>query len=832
MSVSDCIEKLIASGRITKAAGDSALDLHKRMEREFTREAPPASADVAAALATAKALRESAAAKVRNISAQVNAFQAGEQRLADHPMGKMAGIAGMITRDLWRDAKAFGDLPAESLVKQGPNVEGKYKATVATLYQKFAAGMEAYKPGFTGATERQLTGADNMIREIFGVETGDKVAKDAAKGWSEASIYAVTRAQQAGKIFTQLEDWRVPQFWRGWRTKELGLDEFKRDMTEAADKGAVLIFNRDTKAPVNAPDRDFVLNRAFQDITNTGGGNAPFSNDQRTFNFSAGQAGADTYLNLQKKYGPGTNIMQMLTGHLDRMAHEIALTETFGPSYEANFRALFKQARAEPAIPRVAGAERFNPARLVAGLMENKGTVDGMWKVATGQVHRVHDTFTTGMLGALRNMNVASKLGQAIFSVAPTDSITSLLAADHLGMSGIGHMARVFSGGVSKADAQHLNIQAHNVMDFVNGIRDYDDHISLLQTTGKFASGVVKATGLDLWGQIGRRTWAGDMLNLFASQGGKKFDKVDPKFGRFLGSYGFNEAEWNRLRDPAIQMNLRGAKYLDPTALQNADRGLYERVMNAIQEQGAFAMHQPDFRLRGIESGASFGVGSGVGSEVMRGIFQFKTFALSRMTTQMMRILTDGPIENRVARGLAFVALSTAAGAASIQALSLVNAKDLERMNSAKFWARAFQKGGAGGYYGDVIDAALRGQQSAGDVGLALAGPVAGFAADALRLATAPIHEEFGEDEKYRRSTLGRQSIRAARGMTPNVWYAKTAVDRLFWDKLQTLVDPDYRKSWSRAERIIEKETGARHWWPRGASVPERAPDIRTVLGR
>lgn len=831
MTVRDCIVNLVESGRITKASADSALDLHKRMKREFTREAPPASADVAAALATAKALRKSAAEKVRNIHAQVNAFQAGEQRLAEHPMGKMAGIAGMITRDLWRDAKAFGDLPAESLVKQGPNVEGKYKATVATLYQKFAAGMEAYKPGFTGATERQLTGTDNMIRELFGVETGDKVSKDAAKGWSEAATYAVTRAQQAGKIFTQLEDWRVPQFWRNWRVKEIGLDEFKRDMTEAADKGAVLIFNRDTNAPVTAADHDFVLNRAFLDITNNGGGNAPFSNDHRTFNFAQGSAGAEAYLHLQKKYGPGTNIMQMLTGHLDRMAHVIALTETFGPSYDANFRALLKHVPKTPEIPYVAGAERGNPARLVARLMENRGTVEGMWKVATGQVHPVHDTFTTGMLGALRNMNVASKLGSAIFSVLPTDSVTSLLAANHLGMDGIGHMARVFSGGVSKADAQHLNIQANNVMDFVNGIRDHDDHISLMQTTGKFASGVVKATGLDLWGQVGKRTWAGDMLNLFASQSGKKFDKLEPNFQRLLNAYGFNEAEWNKLRDPALQMNLRGAKYLDPTALQNADRGLYERVMNAIQEQGAFAMHQPDFRLRGIESGASFGVGPGVGAEVMRGLFQFKTFALSRMTTQMMRVLTDGPIENRVARGLAFATLSTAAGAASIQALSLVNGKDPERMNSVKFWARAFQKGGAGGYYGDVIDAALRGQQSPGDVGLALAGPVAGLAGDALRLAAAPIHEEFGEDEKYRRSTLGRQSVRAARGMTPNVWYAKTAVDRLFWDKLQTLVDPDYRKSWSRAERVIQKDTGAGFWWPRG-SGPERAPDMSTIFGR
>ena len=455
-----------------------------------------------------------------------------------------------------------------------------------------------------------------------------------------------------------------------------------------------------------------------------------------------------------------------------------------------------------------------------------------MWKVATGQVHPVHDTFATGLLGALRNMNVASSLRQAIFSVLPTDSVTSLLAANHLGMDGIGHMARVFSGGVSKADAQHLNIQAHNVMDFVNGIRDYDDHISLMQATGKFASGTVKATGLDLWGQVGKRTWAGDMLNLFASQSGKKFGKLEPAFRRFLDAYGFNEAEWDRLRDPAMQVNLRGAKYLDPNALQSADRGLYERVMNAIQEQGAFAMHQPDFRLRGIESGASFGVGPGIGAEIMRSLFQFKTFALSRMTTQMMRVLTDGPIENRVARGLAFVALSTAAGAASLEALSLVNGKDPERMNSPKFWARAMQKGGAGGYYGELIDSAMRGQQSSGDVMAGLAGPAAGLITDAMRLAAAPVREEFNEDQKYRQSTLGRQAIAVARRTTPNTWYTRLAVDRLFWDKLQTLVDPDYRKSWSRAERLTQKDTGAGFWWPRGASAPERAPDMGTIVGR
>lgn len=828
MSVADCLAKLVTAGKITRPVADSALDMHKRMNREFTRDLPPASADAAAALAAAKALRASALEKTRNISAQVNAFKAGEQRLADHPQGKMAALAGMITRDLWRDSQAFGKLPAESLVKQGPNVEGKYKAVVAGLYQKFASAMQAFKPGFTGATEQQLTGVDNMIREVFGVDTGDTVAKSAAKGWTDAATTAEDRARLAGKIFTPLDDWRVPQFWRGSRVASIGQDAFKADMLEAEAKGALTIWNRDTNKPVSSDNRDFVLNRAFQDITQTGGTAAPFTKDQRTFQFSGGQAGADAYLNLQKKYGPGTNIMQMLTGHLDRMAHDIALTETFGPSYEANFRALFKQAKADPGIPTEA-VGRFNPARLVSGMMEGKGAIEGMWKVATGQVHPVHDTFMTSMLGALRNMNVASSLRQAVFSVLPTDSVTQLLAANHLGMDGIGHMARTFGGGVSKDDAQHLMIQAHSMMDFVNGVRDYDDHVSLLQTTGKFASGTVKATGLDLWGQVGKRTWAGDMLNLFSQQGEKAFADTDPKFKGFMDAYGFTESDWNKLRDPGMHIDLRGTKYLNPNVLQTADRSLYERVMNAIQEQGAFAMHQPDFRLRGIESGAAFNIGPGIGAEVWRSLFQFKTFALSRMSTQMMRVLTDGPIENRVARGLAFTLLSTSAGAASIEALSIINGKDPESMAKPSFWARAMLKGGAAGYYGELIDAAMRGQQSSADVLQGMAGPAVGVLADVARLATSPVREQFSDDQKYRQSTLGRTAINIAKRNTPNTWYTRLAVDRMMWDKAQTLVDPDYRKSWDRAQRNIQKSTGSGFWWPQGGG-PERAPDLGTAL--
>ena len=41
--------------------------------------------------------------------------------------------------------------------------------------------------------------------------------------------------------------------------------------------------------------------------------------------------------------------------------------------------------------------------------------------------------------------------------------------------------------------------------------------------------------------------------------------------------------------------------------------------MSAIDETGSFAMHQPDVRLRAIETGAAYGVGPGSMQELVRG---------------------------------------------------------------------------------------------------------------------------------------------------------------------------------------------------------------------
>jgi len=86
--------------------------------------------------------------------------------------------------------------------------------------------------------------------------------------------------------------------------------------------------------------------------------------------------------------------------------------------------------------------------------------------------------------------------------------------------------------------------------------------------------------------------------------------------------------------------------------------------------------------------------------------------------------------------------------------------------------------------------------------------------------AMAPLrHELF--DKQGRRATSGTASevFKTLERWTPNTWYTKLAVDRLFWEELQSLLDPHWRDSFKRANQAATRKGGAGYWFAPGAAV-------------
>jgi len=253
--------------------------------------------------------------------------------------------------------------------------------------------------------------------------------------------------------------------------------------------------------------------------------------------------------------------------------------------------------------------------------------------------------------------------------------------------------------------------------------------------------------------------------------------------------------------------------------LTRANRELSERLQRAVGERSSYGAHQPDARTRAIATGGAR-PGTFIGEAQLAAV-QYKQFALERMSTHLMRVLYEGTVGDRVMRGLAFTLLSTAAGAISLQTAEILAGKKAHDMSDPSFWTRAFAKGGAGGVFGDLLAEALnpetRSQAGFGFIG----GPVGGVLGDVGRTALSPLrHDLF--DAGGRRVTSGpwNDTFQTLRRWTPETWYTKLAVDRLFYDQLQTLLDPHYRESFRRAEQYASRRGGGGYWWAPGEATP------------
>ena len=326
-SVNECIEKMAASGQISRALADEAKGLFERSQAEFSMHSGPASADAAAAVTVAKQLRERAAARQLQIATTVKAYQLGERRILEDPRGRRFALAGMLTDDA-----SIGTTKLDALRKSDPthpifsggNVNMRARATSKQLFAMMGADLNKFGTGVR-TNARLIELSKNFIRERFGVSTGDALSKRLSDAFGKVVDYAAARAKAAGRVFKELEDWRVSQPWTPDRVRQFDANEFVKDFRSEIANGGLKLFGKETGVYAAAGKHDEILRRAYSDIKTEGSTNAPFSREMRTFQFQPGQLGADAWLRLQGKYGVGNEIMATVVNHIEGMAGEIAL---------------------------------------------------------------------------------------------------------------------------------------------------------------------------------------------------------------------------------------------------------------------------------------------------------------------------------------------------------------------------------------------------------------------------------------------------------------------------------------------------------------------------
>lgn len=811
LDIKKCLDGRVEAGLLSRDAAEKALRTIRDLEQRYAAEMAPDTALSAAVAETARIMKEAAEREKARTARQILTVARVMDDVQAHPDGAVAGAMAVLVRDM-RGKATFS------------NVEARQEVVLGQIMRRMADGLNSYRSKAAGLTQN-TAGMRNVIREMHGTATNDAEAASFAKSWREASEFAADRYIGAGGDLVKRDDWRHPQVTDARRVRQLGREAWTEHLIQAAERGDLQVIDFDTGAPATGLKLATIIKTAGDNILSEmppppgKGGSYGRHNERRVFQWQ----NADAFLAYNDQFGVGNDLFGLLVGHMQGMARDIALTEVLGPKHGATVRAIQEAAYKAEGARDMGVLARLNPVRSV----ESAAAIGRTYDVLSGRLGAAQSELTAAIFGGVRNWMTASKLGSALVSAVPADSVMATWAAKANGVPAVKLLGSVLAqlNPASEADrvfALRMGIVSSAVMDSAIGSKRFADEIVGQGITGRMASFVVRAQGLAAWTNGVKNAFMLEMMGHVADNAGKPLGEVDAPLRKMLERYGFSAADWDVIR-AAPQMEHEGARFFDPANV--SDRQLGERLMEAIVEERAFAVLEPDARVRqlttgGLQRGSFWG-------EMARSAMLFKSFSITMATTHLARAFIDAN-GSKVAQLAALSAMLTLAGAVSIQARQIITGKDPRQMDDPKFWGAAWMQGGGAGIFGDFFAAGLdRGQQG---LPMTLAGPVFGLADQAARLAIPDYRKVLeGEPTKF-----GAEVARFVRYNLPgaNLWYSRLVTDRAVMDTIQSLADPEYRQSFRRMEERARKDYGQRFWWRPGHSAPDRAPDLGAALPR
>lgn len=827
--IENCVAKLVRQGKIKQAVADEALAIHGGMVGVIGGKLSPLQSEALAALETAKLMADRAAEGKASLAKQALAATAAVERVTTHKAGSAAGLMAELTTDIRGGAREA-------------NVEDASAAITDDLMREFKAGAEAMRTRWFGLVQDQAV-IDRWIDEVFGVSTGDAVAAAAAKGWKAAVELGVRLARSAGKVFSVLDDWRFMQQWEAGRLTQLGVDAFIADMTRFASAGALRLMDPERGLPVDPAEWSSRLRAMFDAVTKEGaaGAKSAFNPKMRIVRFAEGQAGADAFKFLQGKYGSGRDFYAAATRHLASMAREIAFMNTLGPHYRATFNQLRDIVRADEdarKVPRTI-ARTFG--------FESSYAAERTMRVLTGEANAVQSEFWAGIGGGVRSTLRAAQLGSAVVSSVFGDSVTAHLAARWNGISSLRVLARALDVIVKdnpemRADLARLGITAYAVSDSLAGQARYldetfgsslanafrgGDNVPAARRFAELASGaaqfVIRVQGLQAWTEAMKRAFSMEFLAFVAQQKARRLADVDPPFRSFLERHGISAGEWDTIRR-AADVEVQGARFFDTESIP--DERLRLRFLAAMIGERRYAILEPNARSTQAMTQAlprgSFA------REALDGTMAYKSFPVLMMLFHGARGFAagDGAPVNRLAYFAQLALFGSFAGAAAIQAKSILQGRDPRPMDSGSFWMAAFAQGGGLGIFGDLLYQGIT-RGGGGFVATAV-GPIGSFAEQVGNLVFAPTRALVGDEPN-----VGTALVRLLKSNTPgsSLWFGRLVIERAIWDQLTRLLEgTDYEAARQRSMRAIERDYRQAYWWPPGTS-PQRAPNIAAAVG-
>lgn len=541
---------------------------------------------------------------------------------------------------------------------------------------------------------------------------------------------------------------------------------------------------------------------------------------------------ADSLIAYMRDYSE-RSFPDLIFGHVSGMARDIAIMKDWGPNADATFRVM-----RDTAVKDIANLDPAN-----AEAARQKGVeLDMLWSLLNGKSKPVINRKMANGFQAVSAINVAGKLGSAMFASLYGDRVSNhaMLYLNRMGSLRfyIENLKALSSAGL-RDDMRRAGFLPEYMR---NALGRFGDDMVSNTLFDKMGNVVMRISLMNAINEIPRGVFAMQLADTLGGMLGKHatFADAHQTDMHILNGYGMGDADWRLWKLAKLEDWGGSGKHMltaesianipdediikefggvDPNRVRT---DAVERYLGAINMEAKNAVIEPSmqdrpFWLQSAQRGTALG-------ELGRAFWQFKSFPWAQLNRMADMTMSRPTSSGKVAMAAYLIVASTLTGAMQKQTREMLSGKDPLNMNDPSFWGSAFLQGGALGIYGDFMYSVNQTRYGTGPLEV-MAGPTIGTALDAFTSTlNAAVKAANGED-----THLLAKYMTLLKGMVPggNLWYTKAAFDHLIFNQIQELLSPGYLQSMDEKARATY---GQEKWWPAASPTPERAPNLEAAI--
>lgn len=382
-----------------------------------------------------------------------------------------------------------------------------------------------------------------LVRELRGEDTGDALAKKGAQAFHETAERARVLFNQAGGDVGKLDDWGMPQHHSQERVAAAGRDAWVDSILPMLDRTRYA--DDSGRAWTDAEVRAF-LEKAWMTIATNGHSNTEpgqFSGNGKRANRHAEHRqihfkDAESVISYWETFGDRT-VFDILHGHIESMAKDIAFVEQFGPNPNVTFQTLRDAA--------VRDATVADPTK-TTNIEGRAVKLDNLWNYSAGRITPSANLRVSQIADGIANLNVAGKLGGAVLASFFGDKPMMEAVAHMNNQPMVKRWLTELSllNPANRADRALLRQQGLMLEGIRSGLTRFYEGLGKTGWTGKLANAVMRVTGMSAINEIRKGAFGLSLMQSIGEQvkAGVDFNALGDSDVRALTTWGITEADW------------------------------------------------------------------------------------------------------------------------------------------------------------------------------------------------------------------------------------------------------------------------------------------------